>query len=145
MSQSFGKQFDYHDTPQSAGIMDHLGKTTHLECPACKGAKEVFAFINTGDDHRKHRQDMVPRGTCGGVGKITTLRAYWIDKGQQMREERMARGETLKSAAERLAMTPAQLSAIEGGRLPSDEVCEVCCGDCSGANPPILNCPNRSK
>lgn len=85
-------------------------------CPHCHGKKEVFAFLNTGVDWRNHRQEMIPCILCGGFGEITEEHANRIDVGRKKRSERVASGESLMDAANRLGITASQLSAIENSR-----------------------------
>lgn len=94
-------------------------------CPKCGGkpAEPSVVFMNTGEDYTKHRQEMrvMPCGVCDGSGQATPEQAHRYWEGRRMRDERIARGETLGEAAERMGLTPAQLSAIEHGRQPSND------------------------
>lgn len=88
----------------------------NLACPSCGGKKQVFAFQNTGEDYRQHRQGYIDCITCDGSGELTAEHAQRIEEGRKLRKARIARGETLMDASLRLGLTPARLSAIECGR-----------------------------
>lgn len=85
-------------------------------CPTCSGKGRSFAFINTGPDSRSHRSGYVSCHTCKGECVISAERFEAIERGHQLRQERVNRGESLHEAATKLGMTPAGLSAIETGR-----------------------------
>lgn len=89
-----------------------------MRCPHCKGERKSLAHINTGPDSSKHRWEMVNCSTCDGTGEITQEQADRIEYGQKLYANRLAARETLFEAASRQGMTPAQLSAIEHGRVP---------------------------
>lgn len=89
-----------------------------VHCPTCEGRKELFAFMNTGEDWRKHRQGRIPCLTCSGTGEVDDGYPERLAVGKKMHDERVARGETLMAAATRMGMRPAELSALEHGELP---------------------------
>jgi hypothetical protein len=90
-----------------------------LVCVKCNGepAKPAVAFINTGEDWTKHRQEVVTIECelCGGSGKISLAVASRYHEGKQHREDRVARAEMLFHAAQRLGVSSAELSAYEHG------------------------------
>lgn len=104
----------------TVGLAGAVTTEKDMECPGCDGRKTVFAFLNLGEDYRKHRQGNIPCMTCGGTGEISAEHAARIEDGHRLYQERVARGETLMEAAIRQGMTPAQLSAIEHGRKPAN-------------------------
>lgn len=85
-------------------------------CPRCDGKRGADCFINRGPDVRTHSLEWRSCPTCGGTGKIDRRRAALILQGKEMRDARVARRETLREAALRLGMNPAELAAIEHGR-----------------------------
>lgn len=90
-----------------------------IVCPLCKGEKRLHAHINYGFNEATGTGDDawgdVICITCDGNGEITQDHARRIAHGEVLRAERVARGETLYHAAQRLGITPTQLSAIESG------------------------------
>ncbi len=90
-------------------------------CPDCKGAKDVFAFVNTGPDASKHRSGMMPCRRCSGRGAVPFQMAEWMRQGRLMRDARVARRESLREAAQRLGMGSAVLSRLEQGYEPIPE------------------------
>lgn len=91
-----------------------------MQCPGCKGKGTVFGHMNTGPNSSKHQWGDMQCMTCRGSREITQNHADWIEAGQKLYRQRLNSGETLGDAAARQGMTPAQLSAIEHGRLPSN-------------------------
>lgn len=84
-----------------------------LPCPSkCENGR-VFAHINRGD--KPHTWEWIACFTCKGAGKITPEHMERIAAGQKMREERLARDESLMEAARRMGITPAELSRRERG------------------------------
>lgn len=96
-------------------------------CPACKGepAKPVLAFFNTGEDSTKHyaKEVVIPCRVCDGSGAVTGWSLMRYHKGRKHRADRVECGETLFHAAQRLGVSPAELSAYEHGYadLPCSE------------------------
>lgn len=93
------------------------GPLPSLTCPHCEGQKGAHCFINRGPDIRKHSVEWRDCLTCGGTGVIDRQRAALIEQGREMREARVARRESLLEASQRLGLSPAELSAIEHGRV----------------------------
>jgi hypothetical protein len=87
-----------------------------MECPHCRGEGGVHAFVNRGPDISTHSVDWIRCLTCDGAGAITGERASLIERGEDMRKARVARGESLLEASRRLGIGPAALSAAEHGR-----------------------------
>gem|GEM_PF-3394527 len=86
-------------------------------CPRCDGKKTSIAHVNTGPDAKKHRWEERQCDTCKGLGEITQEHEARIARGKEMRNTRVARGESLLDAAKRQGITPSQLSAIELGKV----------------------------
>lgn len=86
-----------------------------VTCPSCKGTKEVFTFENRGLDHRAHTSGMRPCKTCKGSGKITNEHMARIEKGRELRKDRLYRGMTFREEAARLEISVVELSRLERG------------------------------
>ena len=87
-----------------------------IACPSCSGTGQVGpVHINYGGGHGEWK-DKVPCYRCTGTGTATPEMIAWMARGKALRDARLARGETLGAAAERLSINPAALSAMEEGR-----------------------------
>jgi DNA-binding XRE family transcriptional regulator len=90
-------------------------------CPDCKGRGEVFAFINRGEDYRKHTQEYIRCDTCNGWGRILFTKwvrlRHWRRLGRKVRDIRISYYFTFSKASELLGIKPHELSAIEHGRV----------------------------
>lgn len=89
-------------------------------CPECDGRGTFAAFVDG------HRPDGTAWGEfrpavqcflCGGAGKIPEEHLKWRAIGEAHRKARVKRMESIREAAERLGVSPSQLSAMEYGRL----------------------------
>lgn len=88
-----------------------------MVCPSCLGAKSVMAIIDrrgaagmpTGSVER------VPCRVCGGSGEISEELAAAIHAGEQLRAERLARGETMREAATARGISVVEYSKLERG------------------------------
>ena len=86
-----------------------------LTCQRCNGHGMVGpAHINRGD--KPHTWEMIRCTSCGGSGYWTARQAIAARNGEEIRRRRIERGESLRDAARRLGMSPAELSAVENGR-----------------------------
>jgi hypothetical protein len=90
-----------------------------MQCARCGGQGGANAFVNRGEDISKHTYEWCKCLTCGGSGVVTDEQARRIERGQAMRDKRVADGITLMEASRRLGVGPAQLSAIERGDGPA--------------------------
>lgn len=98
------------------------GPMPRQTCPRCDGKRGAHCFINRGEDIRTHSVEWRDCSTCGGTGTIDRRRAALIEQGQEMRNARVARRESLMEASRRMGISPSELSAIERGRQdPSDD------------------------
>jgi hypothetical protein len=92
-----------------------------MKCPSCKGSGDGGpCHYNTGINQRTgmcggYWKDSSVCIRCNGSGEVPDEMADWMEIGKQLRQERIARGETLYDAAERLGTTSSELSAIEKG------------------------------
>jgi len=87
-------------------------------CPDCNGTGRTKGpvHINMGD--LPHRWvDSLKCFCCGGARSITRehFDARW--RGRKLREERIARGESLLEAAKLQGISPSELSSRERGAL----------------------------
>lgn len=87
-------------------------------CPGCNGAKTFTGFVC------RHKADggygsveTYNCHTCDGRGEITQEHHERIMVGRQMRDERIARDESLMEAAKRMGIKTSELSAIEHGKI----------------------------
>jgi DnaJ-class molecular chaperone len=87
------------------------------ECPSCGGAKTVRALVNYGRQ-RGCVWEQIPCITCHGQGEISEEEALAIEERDRIRNERVARGESMKDAATRLGMTLREYNDFEHGRTP---------------------------
>jgi hypothetical protein len=85
-----------------------------MKCPECKGNGTIYA-IGCG------KKGMVGVSfdceLCKKTGKIDKKTAGWVKAGEQMREDRIARGLVLRLEAKRRKMDPLTLSQMERGIL----------------------------
>lgn len=85
------------------------------ECPACQGRANGPAFILREGGSSMY-DPLHPCGTCTGLGRLSPERAAWRNRGQRHMQARRARLESLADCAQRLGLTPVQLSDMEHGR-----------------------------
>ena len=86
---------------------------SNFVCPICEGRKRALAHINRGS--APHSWEKMDCRACAGTGMISAETATAIANGRSMRERRIARDESLREAAKRLGVSPAELSRIEHG------------------------------
>lgn len=84
-------------------------------CPGCKGNK--LACISVGNIPDAKAFGWYKCSRCAGTGEVTPeLDAAWL-QGQDSRDHRIRRKETIRDAARRLGMTIAELCDFENGRI----------------------------
>ena len=84
-------------------------------CPACNGYKRVIVFIDYASGHGSAKtQDC---SLCAGFGTVHPSLAAKVREGEQLRQDRLARGMTLRAEAARLGTTARDLSDREAGRV----------------------------
>lgn len=81
-------------------------------CPDCQGTKITRAHLQTS---RGCKWREFPCFTCDGTGSISEKHAASIIEGKRLRENRLSRGMTLRMEAERLGISPTELSRREQG------------------------------
>lgn len=88
---------------------------TKVTCPACSGAKTVQALVNYGRQ-RGCVWEQITCITCNGDGDLDAEEVRRIEERDRIRDERVARGESMKDAATRLGMTLREYNDYEHGR-----------------------------
>lgn len=93
--------------------------TPAVTCPNCLGKGYTFAHVRGIRDGKTFSEfrDLVC-STCFGDKVITADHQARITKGERRREDRKARGLSLREEAKRLGISPVELSDIENGRVP---------------------------
>jgi hypothetical protein len=87
-------------------VSDPIQKT----CPSCHGNKSSgFVFVRGEPRHPIC-------ALCRGSGVVFETVARWYIDGQEARNARVERGESLASDAARLGITPKAMNAMEHGR-----------------------------
>lgn len=84
-------------------------------CPSCQGRAYSKAFILSSDG-RSIMDPAHPCPVCTGLGRIDHQTAAWRERGQAHARARRSRMESLLECAQRLGLSPAELSAMEQGR-----------------------------
>lgn len=87
-----------------------------VQCPQCKGERGFDALVNRGGDCTMER---VPCSTCGGEGDMDPGYPARLAAGQVLRDDRLARRESLGEAARRMGVTIMELSDREHGIVRS--------------------------
>lgn len=97
-----------------------------IECPSCKGSGDGGpVHYNTGinphtgmcSGYWKHNSECI---RCKGTGIVPAEMAEWIIRGKKLRDERLARNETIYDAAIKAGITSSELSSIERGYRPAN-------------------------
>lgn len=89
-------------------------------CPICQGAKKITGFATTMDanGYRRCNAGFYNCFRCRGAGEITEEHAERIKQGEALRQDRLARGNSLFDEARERSMSPAELSELEHGGKP---------------------------
>ncbi len=82
-------------------------------CPTCDGTGTARGFA-CGNGRLLTSW---PCDRCGATGQISDEQHAEIERGRDVRAERMARGLTLRDAAKALGISAVELSAVERGRV----------------------------
>lgn len=88
-----------------------------IGCPHCGGKGEIRALVDGFRGHERFADWRTLKcGTCHGRGALTPEEHQRVEAGVALREERVARGLTLRQEARRLGIDPIELSMREWGR-----------------------------
>ena len=88
------------------------------ECPECKGSGTINAFACPGFFPVSMKCQL-----CQGAGEISEEQAGWAKIGEELRQDRIRRGNTLRVEALDRKMKPVELSEMESGiRKPERRV-----------------------
>jgi len=83
----------------------------NILCPDCKGSKQLSGFGCPG-----LKPITIPCITCRGTGEVPEeMTLAWMPLGKKMKENRRARGMSLREEAKRRRMQPSVLSEMERG------------------------------
>ena len=77
-----------------------------ITCPACNGEKVIHAAFHDVE---------IPCNQCKGTGEVPEEMIAWIERGMEIRDERLSRKVTLRDEAKRLDVGVMTISAIERG------------------------------
>lgn len=87
--------------------------TANAICPECKGTKVMHGMGCPG-----WKPITFPCITCKATGSVPqAMLDAWIPAGNAMREDRRARGLSLREEAKRRNMDPSRLSDMEFGKV----------------------------
>ncbi len=97
-----------------------MNKPLAITCKRCDGAGQIGPIhVHKADGKHEWRESM-PCPDCDGTGQWSAERLELYERGQRHRDHRIMRGESLREAAKRLGISPAQLSAFEQGKAGPD-------------------------
>lgn len=82
-----------------------------MKCPRCNGEGKERGFGCPG-----FKPIEINCLDCGGSGEIDAERLRWQEEGEKLRENRKARGITLREEAKRRGLSAVDLSDMEWGR-----------------------------
>lgn len=89
-----------------------------VTCPTCKGAGEALASgIQYAPGHSGPYSQMSQCPDCYGKGLVEMLFITRKSIGAEIRRWRRSNGLTLRQAADRAGLSPADISAMECGRV----------------------------
>lgn len=91
-----------------------MGKV--IPCKFCEGRGYTGPVHVYRGDGRGEWIDRIECTHCGETGIWDEAHLARYEEGQAHRKERVSRGESLREAAARLGVSPAQLSSFETGR-----------------------------
>lgn len=101
----------------SEELMTTTPETKPIICPECKGRGQNYTVLcvrTTSGGY--HKEGNMPCLTCDGTGQLSTEAHQRYTDGRAMADDRKARGMTLRREAERLGISPSELSDREWGR-----------------------------
>ena len=83
-----------------------------ITCPTCNGEKVIRAVLHDVE---------IACDQCDGTGTVPDEMLTWIERGKEIRAERLARKVTLRDEAKRLGVDVMTISAIERGLVDNSE------------------------
>lgn len=86
-------------------------------CPVCLGSPKSIAHFNMGEN-KPHEWREIECDACEGTGRVTQHRMDAITEGKKLRQDRIERNMSLREEAQRLGISPVQLSRRERGYAP---------------------------
>lgn len=93
---------------------------TQAVCPSCGGRKYSSGFVDGSAPNGRefgYYTDRLPCSTCDGAGIVTAQMLEWLRIGTRHRKARVDRQESIRQCADRLGISPADISSMEHGRL----------------------------
>ncbi len=88
-----------------------------ITCPSCQGNRTSVIFVNTGLDSSQHYSEVRDCDRCSGTGYVSREVVEAIEKGKQLRKERIDKGFTLRQMAEQEGVAVAVISKRELGYI----------------------------
>ncbi len=90
------------------------------DCRYCHGTGDAGpVHVSFGDGRGEWREHM-PCAECGGSGHWSPERYAAYEAGQMLRSKRIAAGETILAASQRLGVSCAEISRMERGLPPKE-------------------------
>lgn len=88
-----------------------------ITCPSCQGNRFSVVFVNTGLDSSQHYREVRDCDRCLGAGHVSHEVIEAIEKGKQLRKERIDKGFTLRQMAMLEGVSVAVISKRELGYI----------------------------
>ncbi len=86
-----------------------------MTCPDCDGRGSGIACVDCADRSKSGVRE-IPCPRCAGTGQLTAEQMAAYEAGRKLRNDRVARGVSLREEARRLGITATELSDRENGR-----------------------------
>lgn len=94
-----------------------------VPCPRCQGRRTSVAHVSGANG--SYVDPALPCDLCHAAGTVTAQVAEWHRIGRLHRKGRVALQVTIWECSRRMAMTPAELSAMECGRADPTQLAET--------------------
>ncbi|MDF4490324.1 hypothetical protein R7D96_22115 [Vibrio sp. Vb2853] len=88
-----------------------------ITCPSCQGNRTSVVFVNTGLDSSQHYSEVRDCDRCSGAGYVPHEVVEAIEKGKQLRKERIDKGFTLRQMATQEGVSVSVISKRELGYI----------------------------
>ena len=85
-------------------------------CPYCCGSRESYTVVHYADSRHLPTGGWQPCSLCNGTGEVKQEIADKMERAEQRRLARIAKGVSLRGEAATLGITPRELSDLEQGR-----------------------------